>query len=81
MPSWYLPDGQCSQLFCFRFGANLPFLHDLHANPDLEWNLPIGQSVHSVDGATANWPESHGKQFTALYVVLMRPLGHCWQIP
>jgi hypothetical protein len=40
------------------------------------WNLPMGQSLHSVDLASAYWPLAQASQLMALKVILNLPAVH-----
>ena len=64
--SWYLPDGQCSQLVFATAVATAPDAQALHEPPVLVWNFPTGQSMHDDDSADANRPFAHAVHETAL---------------
>jgi hypothetical protein len=46
--SWYLPDGQWSQLVLRSMAAILPCSQSMHELPVEGWYWPMGQSVHAV---------------------------------
>jgi hypothetical protein len=48
----------------------LPVTQEWHVLPEDGWYLPVGQSLHEVDSATAKRPLAHGVQEAALYTVL-----------
>jgi hypothetical protein len=56
--------------------ANVPSLHEVHAEPVVAWYWPTAQSVHAVAPEAAKRPLAHGLHFAALYVVLMEPCLH-----
>ena len=60
--------------------ANLPSLHEMQAEPVLEWNWPATQFVQAVAGEVAYWPLAHTSHEAALYVVVIWPCGHGVQL-
>ena len=59
----------------------LPDAHEWHVLPEDGWYLPVGQSLHEVDSATAKRPLAHGVQEAALYTVLYEAAAHCMHLP
>ena len=70
LASWYLPLGQWSQLLLAAQALYLPEAHEWHVLPEDRWYLPVGQSLHEVDSATAKRPLAHAVHEAALYTEL-----------
>jgi hypothetical protein len=60
--------------------ANVPSLHEVHAEPVVAWYWPTAQSVHTVAPELAKRPLAQVLQDSALYVVVMEPCGHTLQL-
>ena len=64
--SWYLPEGQWSQLVLACAAAMLPDAQAKQSLPVLAWNLPTGQSMHDDESTEAKRPLAHAVQLAAL---------------
>ena len=74
--SWYLPDGQCTQLVRPVQALNCPAWHCRHELEVDGWYVPSAQSVHVGEPSMAYWPLAHAAHVAALYEPEYRPVGH-----
>ena len=78
--TWYLPDGQCSQLVRPVHAVYFPVAHAWHVPPAEGWNRPSVQSVHEAEPAAANCPLTHAVHDSALNPGECVPSAHGAQL-